>query len=170
VLYQGDEIGLGDVPVAERDLRDPLGVRYWPAYKGRDPMRTPMHWRRAPGAGFTRPGQRTWLPIGDTACNAEDQRDDPGSMLRLARDLIALRAQTPDLRSGAYSSIAGAEHLWAWRRGHRHVVCVNAGDGAATVPGTRGRICIGTDRERDGEVVSGSLVVGPWQAAIVELD
>jgi alpha-glucosidase len=170
VLFQGDEIGLGDVPVSEADLRDPLGVRYWPAYKGRDPMRTPMQWRRAPGAGFTRPGQRPWLPIGDSACNVEDQRDDPGSVLRLARDLIALRAQTPDLRSGAYSSIAAAEHLWAWRRGRRHLVLVNASDGAAKLPETRGRICIGTDRERDGEVVSGSLVMGPWQAAIVELD
>ena len=44
VLYQGDEIGLGDVPVAKEQLRDPLGVRYWPHYAGRDPMRTPMHW------------------------------------------------------------------------------------------------------------------------------
>ncbi len=48
VLYQGDEIGLGDVVVAEEDLRDPLGVRYWPHYAGRDGMRTPMPWRDTP--------------------------------------------------------------------------------------------------------------------------
>ena len=41
VLYQGDEIGLGDVAVAQEDLRDPLGVRYWPHYAGRDGMRHP---------------------------------------------------------------------------------------------------------------------------------
>ena len=66
VLYQGDEIGLGDVAVEPPDLRDPLGVRYWPAYAGRDAMRTPMHWRDAPGGGFTDPDVTPWLPLGDT--------------------------------------------------------------------------------------------------------
>ena len=45
VLYQGDEIGQGDVDVPHEQMRDPLGVRYWPAYAGRDAMRTPMPWR-----------------------------------------------------------------------------------------------------------------------------
>ena len=47
VLYQGDEIGLGDVDVPQDRLRDPMGVRYWPHYAGRDAMRTPMHWSPA---------------------------------------------------------------------------------------------------------------------------
>jgi alpha-glucosidase len=34
VLYQGDEIGLGDVTVEPPDLRDPLGVRYWGGGEG----------------------------------------------------------------------------------------------------------------------------------------
>ena len=45
VLYQGDEIGLCDSEVAHADMRDPLGVLYWPAYAGRDAMRTPMRLR-----------------------------------------------------------------------------------------------------------------------------
>ena len=36
VLYQGDEIGLANTPVAHEDMRDPLGVRYFPYYEGRD--------------------------------------------------------------------------------------------------------------------------------------
>ncbi len=106
VLYQGDEIGLGDTTLEQPDLRDPLGVRYWPAYAGRDAMRTPMHWRKGPGGGFTDAGVRPWLPMGDTACNVEDQREDPSSILNLARDLLARRAATPDLCLGAYSRAA----------------------------------------------------------------
>ena len=50
VLYQGDEIGMGNVTVAHADMRDPLGVRFHPYYDGRDACRTPMQWRDAPAA------------------------------------------------------------------------------------------------------------------------
>jgi len=56
VLYQGDEIGQEDVDVPHELMRDPLGVLYWPAYAGRDAMRTPLPWRDAEGGGFTDPG------------------------------------------------------------------------------------------------------------------
>ena len=105
VLYQGDEIGHRDVALEPPDLRDPLGMKYWPAYAGRDAMRTPMPWRDGPGAGFTEPGVTPWLPIGNTSRNVERQRTDPKSMLCLARDLIALRKQTPDLHTGTYAAL-----------------------------------------------------------------
>ena len=83
------------------DLRDPLGVRYWPSYTGRDAGRTPMPWRPGHGGGFTAAGVRPWLPLGDVdATNVERQRSDPDSMLHLARDLIALRRTTADLCLG----------------------------------------------------------------------
>ncbi len=54
-----------------------------------------MPWRDVAGGGFTDPGVVPWLPFGDlAACNVEEQRADPDSMLNLARDLIAL-AQGP---------------------------------------------------------------------------
>ena len=84
VLYQGDEIGLGDVKVAHEDMRDPLGVRYFPYYEGRDAGRTPMPWNPAPGGGFTDPGVRPGcLWAMSAACNVERQRDDPTSVLSL---------------------------------------------------------------------------------------
>ena len=53
-------------------------------------MRTPMHWSAAPGGGFTEATVTPWLPLGDTtACNVEDQIDDPDSILVLTRDLLA---------------------------------------------------------------------------------
>ena len=86
VLYQGDEIGLGNAKVAHEDMRDPLGVRYFPYYEGRDAGRTPMPWSSDPGGGFTDPGVKPWLPLGDVgACNVETQRSDPSSVLALTR-------------------------------------------------------------------------------------
>jgi alpha-glucosidase len=169
VLYQGDEIGLGDVEVARDDLRDPLGVRYWPAYAGRDGMRTPMPWRNAPGGGFTAPGVRPWLPLGDlAACNVEDQRGDPDSLLYLTRDLVALRRRTPDLRSGAYRSVESTPGTWAWRRGERTLVAVNLTDGPGSVDRVAGSVLLGTDRSRDGEAVAGTLRLRAWEGVVVD--
>jgi alpha-glucosidase len=167
VLYQGDEIGLGDHPVAHADMRDPLGVAYFPAYAGRDAMRTPMPWRNVPGAGFTDPDVRPWLPVGDTSVNVEDQRTDPGSVLALARDLIALRRDRPDLQTGAYQTLDAPDGVWAWRRGRTVVVAVNMSDQAAVVDGIEGHIRIATDRGRDGESVVGGLHLRPWEGVIM---
>jgi alpha-glucosidase len=168
VLYQGDEIGLGDVAVAQDQLRDPLGVRYWPHYAGRDAMRTPMHWGNTPGGGFTEPGVMPWLPLGDTDThNVEDQRADGESILALTRDLIALRKRTPDLQVGSYETLPMADGVWAWRRGTSAVVVINMTDAVAAVNLT-GRIGIGTDRARDGQSIGSSDSLRPWEALVIE--
>ena len=155
VLYQGDEIGLGDVAVAREQLRDPLGVKYWPAYAGRDSMRTPMHWRDAPGGGFTDPTVVPWLPLGDTcAANAEHQRADPASVLSFTRDLISLRRRREELRAGSYSALEAPDDVWAWRRGAKIVVVLNMSESSVELPGLAGEILIATDRSRDGEPVT----------------
>jgi alpha-glucosidase len=169
VLYQGDEIGLGDVTVEREQLRDPLGVKYWPAYAGRDAMRTPMHWRDEPGGGFTAASVTPWLPLGDThASNVEQQQADPNSVLMLTRDLIALRKGQPDLRAGSYSTLAAPDGVWAWSRGSQFAVVANMSDADAEVLGVSGRVAIATDRGRDGEPVSASLRVPAWEAVVVE--
>jgi alpha-glucosidase len=171
VLYQGDEIGLVDTDVPQDQLRDPLGVRYWPAYAGRDAMRTPMPWRDSPGGGFSDPGAQPWLPFGDLArYNVEDQRSDRNSMLMLARDLIALRRETPGLRTGSYRSLPTTRGAWAWSRGDRVVVAVNMADGESVVDGVSGTVLVGSDRRRDGEEVGGTLRLGGWEAVVMEQD
>ncbi|MEY2420353.1 MAG: alpha-glucosidase [Acidimicrobiaceae bacterium] len=169
VLYQGDEIGLCDSKVTPPDLRDPLGIRFWPAYAGRDGMRTPMSWTDGPGGGFTDPDSKPWLPLGDTARNVENQRTDPTSMLRLARDLIALRKQTSDLSVGSYEPLPTPIDVWGWRRGDGHAVIVNCSDDHVAVDTLEGRVCIGTDRARDGETFGGSLHLRGWEALVAEI-
>ena len=169
VLYQGDEIGLRDAAVEPPDLRDPLGVRYWPAYAGRDGMRTPMPWRDASNGGFTDPDTRPWLPLVDTARNVEGQRDDPASMLCLARDLISIRRETPDLSTGTYALLPAPAGVWAWRRGHHHAVVINCSDDDVALDDVDGRVRIGTDRARDGDRIVGSLELRGWEGLVAEI-
>ena len=106
-LYYGDEIGLTDVPL------DPAArARPGPAPHGRpgaQPRPVPHAdavERRAGRRLHRRRRDRTWLPIGDTAAhNVAAQREDPGSVLHLVRDLIALRRERADLRGGAYETL-----------------------------------------------------------------
>lgn len=169
VLYQGDEIGLCDVPVPREGLKDPLGVAYWPAYGGRDPMRTPMPWQSVPGGGFTDAAVEPWLPLGDPrACNVEDQQDDPDSMLTLTRDLIALRAASPDFRDGSYRALDSPPRTWAWARGSGIVVVANMNDAEAPIDGVDGKVLIGSDRRLDGHVIDGALRLPGWRAVVVD--
>ena len=108
-LYQGDEIGQRDGPPGE--------ARFDRA--GRDGFRHPMQWEPGPGGGFTT--GEPWLPVIDPdAHNVHDQRDDPGSMLTLVRDLIALRRQL----SPEFVLLDAEPGVLAFRRGE-HVVAIN---------------------------------------------
>ena len=169
VLYQGDEIGLGDVDVPHEQMRDPLGVRYWPAYAGRDAMRTPMQWTDAPGGGFTGRNVTPWLPLGDNAaCNVEAQRADKESILNLTRDLLALRRQHPELHAGAYATLPAPGGVWAWKRGERFAVVVNLSGADHELARVKGRVLIATDRTRDNERILDSLNIPGWSAVVIE--
>ncbi len=168
VLYQGDEIGMGNVALAREQLRDPLGVRYWPHYEGRDAGRTPVPWRDAPGGGFTQPGVQPWLPLGDTSSlTVEAQKDDPDSILTLARDLIAFRRRRPGFTLGAYRSVVTPDGVWGWRRGEDHVVLLNMSAHEVPFGGHAGIIELCTDRRRDGEAVADAIALAPNQGVIV---
>jgi alpha-glucosidase len=167
LLYYGDEIGMTEVRVPKERLRDPVGRRRWPEDPGRDRGRTPMHW--TPTGGFTRPGVEPWLPMGDAANrNVADQRDDPGSVLHLCRDLVAVRRDREDLRSGAYEALDAPDDVWAWRRGAHTVVAMNHGDAPSTLPIDLATVLIGTDRQRDGERIDGALRLDPWEALVLD--
>jgi alpha-glucosidase len=170
ILYYGDEIGMPEVELSREDLLDPVGIRGWPEEPGRDPARTPMRWTGDPEAGFTGDGVRPWLPIGDpSAANAADQRNDPGSVLNLVHDLIALRRNTPDLRSGPASDVEAPAGVWAWRRGSASVVALNLSDDATETIVPPATILVGTDRRRDGERVGDALRLEPWEGAVLGL-
>jgi alpha-glucosidase len=149
-LYYGDEIALAEVDVPPERVRDP-------APSGRDRARTPMPWTDAPGPDM-------WLPIGDMTRNVAAQRDDPASVLHLVRDLIALRRERADLRTGAYRTLPAPAGAWVWRRGEGTTVALNLSDDPVAVA-VEGTVLIATGRAGEGEGFSGRL--GPWSAAVI---
>lgn len=104
-LYQGEEIGMqnGKIPYAQ--IQDPPGKRYYPFYKGRDPVRTPIPWDDSEGGGFT--SGKPWLPLNPDyrQVNVAIQRDDPTSVFSFYRQLIWLRKASPALRRGSFEPL-----------------------------------------------------------------
>jgi len=168
VLYQGDEIGMGNVTVAHADLRDPLGIRFFPYYEGRDAGRTPMQWSDGFGGGFT-DADRPWLPLGDVAAtNVATQREDPHSVLTLCRDVIAYRRRHPEFIVGEYRSLPAPEGVWAFGRGEGHVVVLNMSSGTLALGGLAGIVRLSTERARDLDVAGSPLRMAAYEGLILE--
>jgi alpha-glucosidase len=138
-LYQGDEIAQGEGPPGES--------RFDRA--GRDRFRHPMQWDGSPAGGFST--GEPWLPPVDPGeHNVEDQRDDPGSMLSLVRELIALRRELGE----GFELLDSADGVVAYRRGG-HAVAINTTEEPRPVP-LRGEPLLETARGalRDGTLAA----------------
>jgi len=103
LFYNGDEIGMKTTPPERKeDVKDPVGIRYWPKYKGRDGERTPMQWTPGPNAGFTAPDVKPWLPVpaNNASINVETEKSDPNSLLNWYKALIHLKKTNPAFAEG----------------------------------------------------------------------
>jgi alpha-glucosidase len=177
VLYQGDELGLADVPIPPDQVRDPITNRI--PGRGRDPERTPLPWDDSPGAGFT--SGRPWLPLGEAnrALHVAGQRHDPASMLTLHRRLLRLRRRTPALHAGAFQPVGADGDVLAYLRtagDARWLVALNLGPGPARLalpgPERAGRVACSTHPGRDSSAaggVGGQLELGGDEGVVVEL-
>lgn len=102
ILYNGEELGLGQVEIPLELVKDPEALKNWPLTLSRDGARTPLPWvAGARHAGFS--DGDPWLPLGEAhdALAVDRQEADPHSMLALTRRLLALRAGSAALRLGA---------------------------------------------------------------------
>jgi alpha-glucosidase len=147
-LYQGDEIAQPDGPPGEEARFDRAG---------RDRFRHPMQWDSSPSGGFS--SGEPWLsPVDPAERNVETQRDDPGSMLSLVRELIALRRELDD----DFELLDAAEGVVAYRRGG-HAVAVNTTAQPRPVP-LRGEARLETE---PGALSGGTLAP---HAAVIGVD
>ena len=115
-VYQGEELGLREAEVPFEQLRDPYGIAFWPAFKGRDGCRTPMPWRAEERGGFT--GGTPWLPLAaeHRSRAVEIQERDPGSTLQAFRRLLNWRKQHPALLWGSVEFLVSSATVLAFTR------------------------------------------------------
>lgn len=117
-IYYGDEIGMENTPPLKRcELRDRYGKMFYPFYKGRDKMRTPMQWDGSEYAGFSK--VLPWLPVNRdyNNVNVEAEKEKPDSIYLLIKQLIEIRAQHEALYKGDIGFINnGANNLLLYQR------------------------------------------------------
>ena len=124
-LYQGDELGLPEVPdIPEDRLQDPIARRMRGQEKGRDGCRVPLPWTvvgRSFGFGPD-DGAEPHLPQpadwGERAVELEEA--DPGSMLHLYREGLRLRRESwgvANPSAGPFRWVRRDEDVLAFARG-----------------------------------------------------
>jgi len=120
MFYYGDEIGMKTTPPARReDVKDPVGLRYWPKFKGRDGERTPMQWNAGANAGFCPAGVKPWLPVPPTykAVNVEVEKPNPDSLFAWYHTLIQLKKTNPALEHGEETMLdPNNDKVLSWMR------------------------------------------------------
>ena len=150
-------------------MLDAVGARFWPYYKGRDAERTPMPWTSEPGGGFSAPGVRPWLPMGDpSACNVADQENDSDSVLSFCRRAIAARQRQRRPGRRLLPVAALARGRVGFRARGSTTVVVNMSDSDATVDDVCGTVILAVDGTLEGGTVEGALSVGRWSGLVVE--
>jgi len=170
-LYYGDELGLENVPIPPGREQDPFGQAH--PEQGRDPVRTPLPWSREPKAGFT--DGEPWLPLGHESSRrcVEAQKDDPGSMLNLTRELLACRHTIPALCWGAWRPIDVRSDVLAYVReldGERVLILANLDDREKTVgieEENQGNIVVSTIKGRAHKTVHTEFVLHADEAIII---
>jgi oligo-1,6-glucosidase len=188
-VYQGEELGMTNVPFADigdfRDIEslkryaeavghrgaDPSATLDTLRHKSRDNARTPMQWTGGDGAGFST--AEPWIPVNPNHVwlNAAAQLDEPTSVYNFYRHLIALRHREPLIVDGTFELIeAPSEQVYAFRRrlgDERIEVYANLSDElvALCLPDS-GEVILAnypaSDRGRDS--------LAPWEIRAYKLD
>jgi oligo-1,6-glucosidase len=136
-IYQGEEIGMTNVPFSDlKDFRDIETINYFaesiestgmspekvmPKLRrtSRDNARTPMQWNADVSAGFTH--GVPWIKVNSNfeTINVETQRGDTESVYDFYRQLIRMRHEIPLITLGDFTLLA-REHrsIFAYVRSH----------------------------------------------------
>jgi oligo-1,6-glucosidase len=191
-IYNGDEIGMANIRFTDiRDYRDLMTINYYnrlrreggdvreflvaQAELSRDNGRTPMQWSTDTNAGFTR--GTPWIRVNPNyrSVNVAEAERDTASVLHYFRRMIQLRKSEPVLVYGRYQLLDRGNHeVFAYTRslGPRTLMVALSfspkGGRTAVPPGyTAGKTLISNSAR--SVVQGGELVLGPYQALVLEL-
>ncbi|RQP11822.1 MAG: alpha-glucosidase [Microbacteriaceae bacterium] len=184
-IYQGEELGMTDMPFGSVDeLRDIESLNYvaealaddpeaLPRVMerirriGRDNARTPMQWDASHAAGFT--SGEPWIAVNPNhrTINAAAQRDDPASVYGFYRELIALRHREPLVVTGAFRALDATLPVVSFAReqdGEALVLRANLSSVPASSPDPGGEVVLAnhTDPRRDG-------TLRPWEVVVTRV-
>lgn len=156
-LYQGEELGLPEVPdLPEGVIDDPVWERSGHTDKGRDGCRVPLPWERQ-GASFGFGGNGSWLPQPESwgPLSVESQREVDGSTLELYRSAIRIRNQRlRDDEELAWQDLG--DEVVAFRRGCGLICIVNYGNSELSMPA--GSVVLASDGVAGGRIPGNSAV------------
>lgn len=136
-LYQGDEIGIGEVPIPRDRVQDPQDLRQPDLGIGRDRSRTPIPWDDSPYAGFST--IEPWLPLNDDwrVRNVAAQDQESNSLMSLYRALLSLRRRLSVLATGDIELVDSADDVLAFERyddDQRLLIALNLSGKARPLP------------------------------------
>jgi alpha-glucosidase len=176
-IYQGEELGMENVPIPQELVQDPQGKNI-PGYT-RDIARTPMHWNNDPNAGFTT--GKPWLPLAEDypRFNVVTERANPHSILSMYHALLAYRNASPVLTLGAFDALAtqpDESFVYVRTHGDKQVlVALNFSDAPQTynlaeqLSTTQGRVVLSTGVDRTEDVDLSALSLRAYEGVIIEL-
>jgi oligo-1,6-glucosidase len=191
-VYQGDELGMANAPLAAiGDYRDIQALRFYAeaaergddlaalllamARMSRDQARSPVQWDASANAGFS--AGTPWIAVNPdhVDVNAAAQVGQPGSVFEHYRQLIALRHADPVVTDGTFELLL-PEHpaIWAFlRRSPDAELLVAANFSAdpvsAALPLDAGwaeaEIVLASEPDRSPRQLP-KLALAPWESAV----
>jgi alpha-glucosidase len=128
-IYYGEEIGMPNSFIPRKEVKDPLGKRFWPFFSGRDKARTPMQWDDGIYSGFS--DSKPWLPVDKSfrKTNVSAEMQDENSLFHVYRTIIHLRKKHPALFKGRWAPLLEGENgiicALRFNRDERIIVLLN---------------------------------------------
>ena len=170
-IYQGEELGMADVPIPPDRVQDPWEKNVPGLGLGRDPERTPMQWDLTRNAGFT--NNEPWLPVASNYLdvNVKTLSAEPYSMLSLYKTLIRLRRAEPVLSVGVHLWAKADRDVLTFLRQHgerRILVALNlGGEPCRTAISGTGEVMLSTFFDRAGERVRNIVRLRPNEGVVI---
>ena len=161
-VYQGEELGLADVDLADDVRQDPVFFRTGGAQKGRDAARVPIPWRGSSAPYGFGSNADTWLPMpeGWARLTVEAENRDPTSTLNQYRSMLRLRQELVDLDDGGLIVEVHPGGILVIRRGARFACVVNCGADSHRSP-VNGDVVVSSDGRNGRDMVEGGSLLLP---------